>query len=317
MTKTNNIQHNLYIFLDDLYDYVTMLSLSIPIYGLYLLAIGSSHIIIFCRMAILGICYVSFYYAFSFIRNCMMRRKIDSNREFYYNVIQQLADKHLPSRHKKTEKLKKDFWIDMAVSFIENYVAQQYNIKKRSIDHNKNKTSIYVAGSWVERNQLKEIMNQFRSSDFDITSDWPDYEQKHCEPYECSLISGLDFQNIKRADVVVAVMTDPEYPYRGTNTEIGYAIGSGKKVIIVCDGKIEKSEDSDRYIFSHACMSNVFFWDKTIQHVTCIDDAIKVLNGEYIPSPYSSFYSVTTPEHLKKYLNTPIREDILYVTDFL
>lgn len=311
-TKTNNIQQNLHIFIDDLYEYITMMSLSIPMYGLYLFCNGSE---IIYPIAVLGLCYVLFFYTFRFIRYCMMRRKIESSREYYYNVIQKLADKYLTPGHKNTEKLKKDFWIDMGVSFIENYVSLKYNIMNR--DNNHNKTSIYVAGSWVDRENLKEIMNQFRSYDFDITSDWPDYEQKHSEPFECSLISGLDFQNIKRADVVVAVMTDPEYPYRGTNTEIGYAIGSGKKVIIVCDGTIQKKENDDRYIFSHACMSNVFFWDKSIQHVTCIDDAIKVLNGEYVPSPYKSFYSDVVPEHLKKYLGKPIREDIPYVTDFL
>lgn len=315
----NIIRNNMYIFLDDLYDYISMISLMIPLYGLYLFSIGASSIIY--PMVVLGFCYLTFYHAYGIIRDKIVQRKKESSRDFYYDVIQSLASKYFPNNF-KAHKLKKDIWVDVAVNFIENYVGQKYNIKQKELTNNENngnnKTSIYVAGSWVERDRMRGIMDRFRSYGYDITSDWPEYEQKHSEPYECSLISQLDFQNIKRADVLVAFMTDPEYPYRGTNTEIGYAIGSGKKVILVCDGIIEKNEADDRYVFSHSCMSNVFFWDKSIQHVTCFDDAIKVLNGEHVPSPYESFYSTIVPDHLEKYLSKDTNnENIMYVTDFM
>ncbi|VBB18017.1 nucleoside 2-deoxyribosyltransferase, partial [Yasminevirus sp. GU-2018] len=172
--------------------------------------------------------------------------------------------------------------------------------------------SVYVAGSWLQREQLKKKMDELKSLGFVITSNWPTFEDKLDNPDDYAECSKLDIDGVASADTVLAFMTDPKYPYRGTCTEIGCAIGAGRRIIVICDGVCShkapngtKSDDrmSDKFdlTFSHYCMGNVFFWDPRIEHVSSFEDAIKLMRGETVESPYKSFYSGSISDRLCKH----------------
>jgi nucleoside 2-deoxyribosyltransferase len=166
--------------------------------------------------------------------------------------------------------------------------------------------SIYVAGAWIHREKLNIKMNKLKDLGFLITSNWPSFEDKLTNPDDYAECSIFDIDGVVTADTVLAIMTDPKYPYRGTYTEIGCAIGSGRRIIVVCDGvcshKKNNECENDKYnlSFSHYCMENIFFWDPRIEHVSTFEDAIKLLKGEKLVSPYNSFYSGRISDNLSK-----------------
>lgn len=136
---------------------------------------------------------------------------------------------------------------------------------------------VYVAGKWSDSESVSKIISELKSMGIEITFDWPTYknemneDEKHVGDYEvvndkqveqalkCRSVLGndadLDVQGVLNANVVIAVMNDPHYAYRGTFTEIGIALGSKKEIIII-------NENETAY-----CMTNCFYWHPTIQHV--------------------------------------------------
>lgn len=187
-----------------------------------------------------------------------------------------------------------------------SHLAHVYN--KRPTKSNK----IYVAGSWMQRAYLQTKMTELRKLNYLITSNWPTFETKLDNPDDYAECSRLDIDGVVNADTVLAFMTDPAYPYRGTCTEIGCAIGSGRRIIVICDGTLTKKNHNDHkktdermsdkfdFTFSHMCMNNVFFWDPRIEHVSSFEDALKLLRGEKVESPYKACYSGKISAELAK-----------------
>lgn len=173
-------------------------------------------------------------------------------------------------------------------------------------------SKIYVAGSWAQRAYLQVKMNELRKLNYVVTSDWPTFETKLDNPDDYAECSRLDIDGVVNADTVLAFMTDSIYPYRGTYTEIGCAIGSGRRIILICDGictkknrndqkkSDERMSDNFEFTFSHTCMNNVFFWDPRIEHVATFDDALKLMRGEKVDSPYAHCYSGKISDEMTK-----------------
>jgi nucleoside 2-deoxyribosyltransferase len=150
---------------------------------------------------------------------------------------------------------------------------------------------IYVAGAWIHREDAQKKMEELTKLGFFITSNWVTRENGVNNPGDYRICAKMDFDEIDAADTVLAIMTDNQYPFRGAFTEIGYGIGRGKRVIIFSDGVcVKKVMDNVNVDFSHACMKNVFFFHSAVEHASTFEDAIKLLKGETVPSPFKEFY---------------------------
>jgi nucleoside 2-deoxyribosyltransferase len=166
---------------------------------------------------------------------------------------------------------------------------------RESLDPMEHKVSksIYVAGMWSQKDVLLAKMGELKSLGYNITSNWPHFENRLGNPDDYAECSRLDIEGVMTADTILVFMTDPKYPYRGTCTEIGCAMGSGKRIIIICDGVSEAHvmPDHIKYTHSHYCMENVFFWDKRIEHVSSYEDALKLLRGETVNNRFKDLYT--------------------------
>lgn len=148
---------------------------------------------------------------------------------------------------------------------------------------------VYVAGKWSDSKNVAKIISELEMMGVEITFNWPEYkelmsnDEQSVGEYEnisverismakkCVASLGrdavLDIQGVLNSDIVIAIMNDPNYAYRGTFTEIGAALGSKKQVYI-----INKNDDSNS-------MTNCFYWHPDINHFKNFDSLRETLNS--------------------------------------
>jgi nucleoside 2-deoxyribosyltransferase len=189
------------------------------------------------------------------------------------------------------------------VSYILNHILHsKYKMAKRkSIDEikiyrecdsdkQKKSRSIFVSGSFSQKDELRQKMIDLETAGYVVTSFWPDRSKMLQIPCNYEQIARITFDEINHADTLLIFLTDPDktYAYRGTFTELGYGLGTNRRVIIICEGTCDEDNDKN-IIYSHQYMNNIFFWDFRIEHVSSFDDALKLLNGIEVESPYEKY----------------------------
>jgi nucleoside 2-deoxyribosyltransferase len=121
---------------------------------------------------------------------------------------------------------------------------------------------IYVAGKWSDKKIIQSAMDCFKLLGHQITYDWTQNETQTRSSEELSKFAYLDMKGVMDADLLIAIMNDEKYEYRGTFTEIGGAIATGKKIFIYCP--------KDNYY----CCTNCFFHHPNIKHYQLWNDLL-------------------------------------------
>lgn len=134
------------------------------------------------------------------------------------------------------------------------------------------KMKVYLAGKFANKRSLALKRNQIQALGHAITFDWISHE---CHDPTSSKQLGecarKDLRGVSNADVVMVVMDDPKYSYRGTFTEIGAAIALKKKLILV------SPNNPDAYYYS-----NIFWHHPHIDRVdTWVQGKTKLV--QYFP----------------------------------
>jgi hypothetical protein len=125
---------------------------------------------------------------------------------------------------------------------------------------------IYIAGKFNEKQQIREHMNKLEELGHNITHDWTSFETTKTGNEKMAESAVKDLHGVLNADCLVCIMTDPDYAYRGTFSEIGAGLATNKIIIIIND-------DSDAY-----CTSNVFYHHPSIFHVKTWSEALLLLH---------------------------------------
>lgn len=143
-------------------------------------------------------------------------------------------------------------------------------------------TSIYVASGWPFRAEIARINARLNAMpELRVISTWVENKDGNNEPTNQGRDAQRDTDQVGVCDVLLAIMDDPSYAYRGTNVEIGYALGSGKRVIVVCAGLgTEKRVTDTHYEYAFNCMTNVFFHHPRIERVCTLEEAIALLASD-------------------------------------
>lgn len=135
---------------------------------------------------------------------------------------------------------------------------------------------IYVAGKWDDKVPIQQVMGYLVSMGHTITHDWTRFEvgtNPHINIFDSrphhlqhlSISAQLDIDGVRHADLVLVLMTDSKYAYRGSFSELGCALGLGKPIVMVCP-------DPNAY-----CRSNCFFHHPSIIHFNDVDSALKYI----------------------------------------
>jgi nucleoside 2-deoxyribosyltransferase len=129
---------------------------------------------------------------------------------------------------------------------------------------------IYLAGKWSDKKENKDKMNLLIDDGHTITHDWTNNEITTRNHEELQKYAILDINGVMNADVLIAVMDDPEYAYRGTFTEIGAALGNNKPVIII-------SKCLNEMDIHHYASTNCFYHHSLIKYVSCFENVFELL----------------------------------------
>lgn len=140
--------------------------------------------------------------------------------------------------------------------------------------------SIYVAGGWEFRRRIADINAVLRAQNFKVVSGWVERENGKKTPQDLASDAKFDIEEVREADVLLAIMDDSKYAYRGTFTEIGCALGLKKMIIIVCPGSPEVGEEGT-VSYPFYCMTNVFFWHQNIYRVATVEAAVDIIKLMY------------------------------------
>lgn len=163
------------------------------------------------------------------------------------------------------------------------------------------------------RDHYDNSISKLKEMGYIIKNNSPHYENMTKTPDDYGEYSKHNINAILSADIILVFMTDKKLHYRGTFTEIGCAIGSNKRIIIICDGDYANSNRQSSSIvlaWDHYCMTNGYFWDSHIEHVSTYDDAIKLLNGEIVISSFKDYYSGELSNELSAAINNNSSTDI-------
>lgn len=86
---------------------------------------------------------------------------------------------------------------------------------------------LYVAGCWKEREAISKVMRTLEGLGHTITHDWTKHEPTYTDFYEQNRSCALDdIRGVCQADIVIVLLTLPDYAYRGTSSEIGAALAA-------------------------------------------------------------------------------------------
>lgn len=109
---------------------------------------------------------------------------------------------------------------------------------------------VYVAGAVIHKEEIRHVQSKLREIGCTITHDWTVCEPENACPTEEELrtFSRQDIGGVRAANVVVVVLNDPTYAYRGTFAELGAAIAFGKTIYII-DSMGEEGKHISRHVF--------------------------------------------------------------------
>ena len=135
---------------------------------------------------------------------------------------------------------------------------------------------VYVGGKFSDKKKIRAYMDRIEKMGNVITHDWTSFEYKPEDEDELFMDDGCsenmemsakyDIEGVKDCDVFLAIFEDKDYPYRGTFTELGCALGLEKKIIIMCPEP------------KATCRTNCFFHHPKIMHVDYFEQAVEMID---------------------------------------
>jgi hypothetical protein len=134
---------------------------------------------------------------------------------------------------------------------------------------------LYIAGAFTDRECIKRAMSIAERYGHEITHKWPLSKQSGQDA------AIADIRGVGDADMLVAVMDNDTYAYKGTRHEIGAALlrreqtGGRYKIWMVCSGgdpRGKKDEDIPECMLTCFEMTADRYFDSLDEALTALND---------------------------------------------
>ena len=148
---------------------------------------------------------------------------------------------------------------------------------------------LYVAGSITNKDNIGKIIEKFENLGYVITHNWTLGCEKGPKAAE------LDINGVKRANILVVIMDEKDYSYRGTYCEIGCALGLGIPIFLY---NPEDSDDGFEKIGTINPKTCVFYWHKSIKRFSDLKTMLDCLLS-FKPSLVDKNFAKNISQHAK------------------
>ena len=116
--------------------------------------------------------------------------------------------------------------------------------------------SFYLISKFSNRENVAERIKEVQEIGFDITHNWT--EKKHYSQPKSDQVE-QDINGVRKADIIIAIIDNPKYQYRGSFAEIGCALGLDKTVFLITNN-CEKGSAAHCFLF-HKNIIRFQTWD--------------------------------------------------------
>lgn len=127
---------------------------------------------------------------------------------------------------------------------------------------------IYLAGKYSDRENLGKKRDQLISKGHKITHDWMTFELPSRSHEHLGIYAKNDIQGVIDADLLLIIMDDKKYTYRGSFTELGAGLALNKRILIVApDGEYYFKTNC---FWHHPSIHYVKTWDQALGYISMI-----------------------------------------------
>lgn len=132
---------------------------------------------------------------------------------------------------------------------------------------------VYVAGKFADKDVVRDAQKLFKEAGHAITYDWTEHGSsiENKSAAEFAQDAEADVQGVLHADIVVAIMNDPKYPYVGTFGELCMALALMKRIFVVTN---YLTHDPANVGFHKRC----FYHHPSVTKVASIKDVLAAIN---------------------------------------
>jgi hypothetical protein len=181
-----------------------------------------------------------------------------------------MSDSELGQYFYEVPDNEKNYDSELGAGFYEVNVTKTDDYFFITDDIPKRQWYFYLAGSFFKKELLGNYIDELEKLGHKCSWNWTKVEQGERIPELMATYSKNDLKGVKNADIVVAIINDKDYAYRGTFCELGYALACGKRVYVIC----EEDQEYKDYSFN-GC---VFAWHPDIIRVKTWNDFLKILS---------------------------------------
>lgn len=139
---------------------------------------------------------------------------------------------------------------------------------------------VFVSGKFAEKSLIKSKMIELGNLGYFITHDWTIYEEIPINNNDRQLIATFDIEGIRKCDVQIVIISDPEYPYRGTFCEMGCSMALNKRILMF--NPLEDASCTKLPFYYHSCISHFDTWDGLLVELNKIKEQKDKLYERYI-----------------------------------
>lgn len=138
---------------------------------------------------------------------------------------------------------------------------------------------VFVSGKYAEKPLIKSKMIELENLGYFITHDWTTHPESPISNNEHQLLATFDIEGIRKCDVQIVIISDADYPYRGTFCEMGCAMGLNKRIFIF--NPLEDALCTNVPFYYHGCVSHFDTWDGLLIELNKIKQQKDKLYGIY------------------------------------
>ncbi|QKF94363.1 nucleoside 2-deoxyribosyltransferase [Fadolivirus algeromassiliense] len=147
---------------------------------------------------------------------------------------------------------------------------------------------VFVSGKFAEKPLIRSKMDELEKLGYKITHDWTSYEKTPSNKDESKLAAIFDIEGIQKCDIHVVVISDKDYPYRGTFCEMGCSMGLNKRILLW--NPFDDAACMTVPFYNHPCVTHFKTWEELVVELDKIKQQKNKVHNMILDSHQMDFF---------------------------